>query len=168
MLELEQVGNASAFGRPAHVRDFVNAFDVHAAHARKKHQVVVRAGREKVLDEIFVLLTTAAFASRHADDALATAALGAVGADISTLHQPAMGERDDDALVGDEIFDCDFAFFGHEFRQPRRRILFSDREQLALDDGQHAGFLGKHIEQIFDARQQIAILSLDLVDFQAR
>ena len=47
----------------------------------------------------------------------AAAALGAVGADVRALDQAGVRERDDDAFVGDQVFDGDLAFVGHQIRQ---------------------------------------------------
>ena len=71
---------------------------------------------EEVLDEIAFVLLGRAFARGHADDAFAAAALRAVGADGGALDEAVVRERDDDAFVGDEVFDGDLAFVGHDLR----------------------------------------------------
>ena len=78
-----------------------------------------------------------------------------------------MGERDDDAFVGDQVFDGDFAFVRHQLGQARRGVFFLDDLQFGLDDGQHARFLGQDVQQILDALEQFLVFGLDLVDFQA-
>ena len=55
-LEFEQVGDAAALGGAAHVGNLMHALDIDAAGVGEKHQVIVRAGGEEVLDEILVLL----------------------------------------------------------------------------------------------------------------
>ena len=77
-----------------------------------------------------------ALARRHANDAFAAAPLGAVGADVRALDQAVVREGDDDAFVGDQIFDRDFAFVRHDLGQARRGILFLDGLQFVLDDRQ--------------------------------
>ena len=54
-LQFQQVGDAPAFGRAAHVGNLVHALDIHAAGVREEHQVIMGAGGEQVLDEILVL-----------------------------------------------------------------------------------------------------------------
>ena len=39
------------------------------------------------------------------------------------LIKPAVRDGDDDAFVGDQIFDGDFAFVGNQFRQARSGVL---------------------------------------------
>ena len=78
-LQLEQVGDVSPLGRSAHVGNLMHAPDVHAAGVGEEHQIIMRAGGEEVLDEVLGLALHDRFlAGAHADDALATAALGAV------------------------------------------------------------------------------------------
>ena len=60
----------------------MHALDIHAAGVREEHQVIVRARGEEMLDEIAVLVVRR-LPRGHADDALAAAALGAIGADRS-------------------------------------------------------------------------------------
>ena len=55
----------------------MHSLDIHPARVRKEHQIIVRAGGEQMLDEIAGLVSCA-FPGRHADDALAAAALGAI------------------------------------------------------------------------------------------
>ena len=78
-----------------------------------------------------------------------------------------MREGDDDAFVGDQVFDGDLAFVGHELGQARRGVLLLDGLQLGLDDGHHARFLGQDVQQVLDPLEQLLVFGLDLVDFQA-
>ena len=71
-----------------------------------------------------------------------------------------MRERDDDAFVGDEVFDGDLAFVRHEVGQARRGVLLLDRLQLGLDDRQHARFLGQDVEQVLDRFEQMPCIPL--------
>ena len=54
-LQFQQVGDAAAFGRAAHVRNLMHALHIHAPGVREEHQVIMRAGGEQVLDKILVL-----------------------------------------------------------------------------------------------------------------
>ena len=69
---------ALALGGAAHFGQLVDLLDVNATVLGEEHDVVVRGAGEQVFDEIF-------FALFHAHDALAAAALGAVGADGGAL-----------------------------------------------------------------------------------
>ena len=164
--EFQDVGDAPSFGGAAHVGNFVDAFDIHAPGVGKEHQVIVGAGREKVLDEIAVLLGLA-LARGHADDAFAAAALGAVGTDVGPLDQAGVGDGDDDAFVRDEVFNGDLAFVGHDLAQARRGVFLFDLLQFLFDDGHHALFFCEDIEEVFDFFEQLGVFLFDLVDFQA-
>ena len=84
------------------------------------------------------------------------------------LIKPAVGDGDDDAFVGDQVLDGDFAFVGHQFGQARRGVLLLDVLQFRLDDGEDARFLGQDVEQVLDASRAIRVYSArDLVHFQA-
>ena len=85
-LQFEQVGDVAPLGRAAHVGNLMHAPDIHAPGGGEEHQVVVGARGEQVLDEILALALHDRFlAGAHADDTLAAAALGAVGADVGAL-----------------------------------------------------------------------------------
>ena len=146
--------------------NLVYALDIDPAGVGEEHQVIVRAGAEEVLDEVLVLFGCA-FAGGHADDPFAAAPLGAIGADVGAFDQAVMADGDDDAFIGDEVFDGHFAFVGRQFGQARRGVFFLNRLQFALDDRQDAGFPGQDIEQVLDAVKQLAVLGADLVNFQA-
>src|ERR1017187_2015333 len=165
-LQFEQIGDAAALGGAAHVGNFMHALDINAAGVREEHEIIVRAGCEKVLDEIIILIRCALF-RRHADDAFAAAALRAIGTDVGALEQAVVRERDDDALVGNEILDVDLAFVGFEISQARGGVFLFDHLQFVLDDGEHAGFLRQNVHQILDALEQFLVFTLDLVNFQA-
>ena len=78
-LQLEQVGDVAPLGRAAHVGNLVYAPDVHTAGGGEEHQIIMRTRGKEVLDEVIGLALHDRFlAGAHADDALATAALGAV------------------------------------------------------------------------------------------
>src|SRR5437773_10473017 len=101
----------------------MHALDVSAAEVGEEHQVIVGAGGEQVLDEILVLLG-GAFAGGHANDPFAAAPLRAVGTDVGPLDQSVVGQRDDDAFVGNQVFDGNFAFVRHQFGEAWRGVFF--------------------------------------------
>ena len=91
-LQFEQIGDAAALGGTAHVGNFMHAFDIDATGVGEEHQVIVRAGGEEVLDKILgPRRHVGTFAGGHADDALAAAALGAIGTDVGALDQGRRG-----------------------------------------------------------------------------
>ena len=121
---------------------------------------------EEMFDEILVLFR-GALARRHADHALAAAALRAVGTDVRALDQSVVRESDDDALVRNQIFNGNLAFVRDQVRHAGGGVLLFDGPQLGLDDVHDPGFLGEDIEQIFDSVQELGVFGADLVDLQA-
>ena len=166
--QFEEIGDAAALGGAAHVGDFMDALDIDAAGVGEEHEVIVRAGGEKVLDKILVLARgVGAFAGGHADDALAAAALGAIGADGGALDEAGVGDGDDDAFVGDEVFDGDLAFVGNNVGQARGGVLGFYLAQFLFDDGHDAGFFREDVQQVLDALEDLGVFELDLVHFHA-
>ena len=139
---------------------------VHPAQVREEHEVIVSAAREEMLNEVAVL-GLVRLAGAHADDPLATALLGPVAGDIGPLDEPVVGQGDDDPLVGDQVLDGHFAFVGDDLGHARRGVLFLQLAQLLLDDGKHAGLLGENVQKVLDPLDELGVLGLDLVDFEA-
>ena len=132
------------------VRDFMNPFDINSPGVRKEHQVVMRAGGEKVLDKITRILFRGGLARLHANHALSAAALGTIGTDICALDEAVVGECDDHRLVSNEILDGHFTFVWRQLGAARRGILLSDGGQLILDDGEHARLFRQDVQQVLD------------------
>src|SRR5438093_321986 len=164
--QLKNVGNRSAFSRASHLRNLVNFFDVGASRFREKHQIVVRRGGEKMLDEIAFLFLGRTFARGHPDHALAAAALRAKGAHSCALDETAVGDADDAAFVGDEILHVDLTFIDRELRQARRTMLVAKFPQLLFDDSENALLLGENVAQILNCLDQFLIFFVDLVPFE--
>ena len=163
-LQLKKVGDVAPFGRAAHVGNLVHAPDVHTASGGEKHEVVVRAGGEEMLDEVLgFALHDGVLAGAHADDALAASALGAVRADIGALDEAVVRESDDDAFVGDEVLNRHVALVGDDVGAARRGVLFFNLYDAFFDDGQHAIFAGDDVHQILDLDEQFVVLALDFV-----
>ena len=96
--QLENIGDGTALGGAAHLRNLVNFLHVSASGFGKEHQVIVRGGGEKMLDEIAFFFLRRAFARRHSDHAFAAAALRAKCADRSALDEAAVRDADDACL----------------------------------------------------------------------
>ena len=58
--------------------------------------------------------------------------------------------RDDAAFVGDEVFDADLAFVGHDLRAALGAVFLLNLAQLVLDDLQHALLFREDVEQVLD------------------
>ncbi len=144
-----------ALGRAAALGQLEHLLYVAAPGLREEHQEVVRAGREEVLDEVVRVLFGRPLAGRHADDALAAAALRAVFAGGRALDEAAVRDRDDGALVGDEVFHVDLALVGDDLGQARRGVLRLDGQDLLLDDRQHARFTRQDVHQVLDRDHQL-------------
>ena len=75
-LQLKHVRDVAPLGRAAHVWNLVHAAHVDATGVGEKHEVIMRAGGEEVLDEILgFALHDGVLARAHADHALAATAL---------------------------------------------------------------------------------------------
>src|ERR1700737_3115126 len=98
-----------------------------------------------MLDEIALFLFGGAFTRGHADDAFAAAPLRAKCAYRCPFDETAMGDADDAALVGDEIFHIDLPFVGCKFGAPRAAMFVANLAQLFLDDGEDALLFGQNI-----------------------
>ena len=165
--QVQEVDDGAPLRRAAALGQLVDALDVAAPGLGEEHQVVVRAGREQVLDEIARVFLGRALAGRHADDALAAAALRAVLAGERALDEPGVRDGDDRSLVGDEVFHVDLALVGHDLGQARRGVLRLDGLDLFLDDRQHARLLGQDVHQVLDRDHQLGVFAGDLVALQA-
>ena len=133
--QFQEIDDGAALRSPAALGQFVDLRDVAAPGLREEHQEIVRAGGEQVLDEIALVLVAARILARgHADDPLAAAPLRAVLAGRRALDEAAVRDRDDLALVGEEVLHVDLARVGHDLGQARRGVLGLDRLHLLLDD----------------------------------
>ena len=81
--------------------------------------------------------------------------------------EAAVGDRDDLALVGQEVLHVDLARVGHDLGQARGRVLRPDRLDFLLDDRQHAVLVGDDVHQVADRDHQLRVLGHRLVAFQA-
>ena len=113
-----------------------------------------------MLDEVL-------FALFHADDALAAAALRAVGADGGALDVALVRDGDDAGFVGDEVFDVDLALVGHDVGAARVAVLLFDFEQLGLHDAHELLLAGEQALEVLDALDEFEVFLLDLVAFEA-
>ena len=103
-LQRDQVAHVLALAGGAHVGNFIHLQPVDASGVGEDENVGVGRGDEEMLDEILV-------ARLHADAALASAALLAVGGNRRALHVAAVADRDRHLLVGDQVFEMDFGGF---------------------------------------------------------
>ena len=108
-----------------------------------------------------------ALAGLHADDALAAAALRAVGADVGALDQAAVRDGDDDAFVGDQVLDGDLAFVGHQLGQARRGVLLLDRRSSSLMMASTRASRARMSSRSLMRSSKLAVFGPDLVALQA-
>ena len=78
-----------------------------------------------------------------------------------------MGDRDDDALVGDEVLDGHLALVGDDLGAALVAVLVADDDEFLLDDGEHADFLGENVHEIADLFEEFLIVADDLVALEA-
>ena len=128
-----------------------------AAAVGEEQHVVVRVADDEVPDGVL-------FARHHAGDALAAAALQPVRLERHALHVAAVGERDDDLLVRDQVFFGDVLGAGSTICvRALVAVLLLDLGHVVADQ---AVDLARVLEQVFevvDALHQLLVLVLDLV-----
>ena len=103
---------------------------------------------EKVLDDVLA-------AGGHADAALATAGLAAIGIERGALEVAAAGDGDDDVLHLDEVFDIDLALIVDDLRTARVAEVFLHFLELGDDDG----------AELHVAREDFEIAGDEALDF---
>ena len=135
----------AAFARPRPLRNFEDALDVAAAALGKEHEVIVGGGGEEMLHKI--VLDRLRFTGGHADDAFAAAPLRPICAHRGALDKAVVGEGDDDAFVGDQIFNGNFAFVRHNLCAAWAAVFALDLAELVLDDFQDARFPGDDVQR---------------------
>ncbi len=163
--ELEEIGNAPAFGGAAHVRDFMNPLDIDPACIGEEHQVIMSGGGEKMFDKI-ILLFCLPFFCCHANDAFAPAFLGAVTRYIGSFNQSVVSKRDNDPFIGNQILDVHLAFVRNNLRAARGGVLVLDELEFGLDHAQDAGFLRQNVQQVGDFFDQLGVFLTDFFTFQ--
>ena len=149
-----------AAGVAARFGQLVDLEPVDLADAREEQQEVVGAGDEEVLDLVF-------FFEVHAGDAHAAALLLAVGGGRQALDVAGLGDRDHHLLLGDEVFDVEVAFVGHDLGAAVVVVEALELAELGLDDAVDGVFVAEQLAQLLDARQQAAVLFFDLVALEA-
>ena len=166
-LEIEDIGDGASLGRAAHFGDLMHALDIAATGLGKEDKVVMRTGGEEMFDEVTFIGLVLGLARGHADDPLASTALGAIGAHGGAFDEALVGDGDDAAFVGNEILDGDLALFGNELGETRAGVLVADHLEFALDDRQDTLLGAEDVEQISDGLEKLLILSSDLVALES-
>jgi len=107
------------------------------------------------------------FADHVADDSLPAACLAAVRGHGLALDVATPADRDDDVLVGDQVF------VGHlaagvvgDPGAAGAGVLGLDRAQLVLDDGQDARRVCQDVLEFGDQLNDLEVLVFDLLAFE--
>ena len=127
----------------------------------------MRGRGEEMLDEIALFFLRRPLARRHPDHALTAAALRAECAHRRAFDETAVGDADDAAFVGDEIFHVDLAFIDRELSQTRRPMFIPQFAQLFFDNGENALLFGQNVAQVLDRLDQVLVFVVDLVPLEA-
>ena len=116
--EVQQVLDAAAFGSAGAFGNQIDPLRINAAAVSEKHEPIVRAGGEKMLDKVadFLLVHPAGLGGFHALQSLATAALAAELGCQGALDIPPVGDRDNHPFIGNQIHEVDLAFFRRKIR----------------------------------------------------
>ena len=160
VLEFEDVGEGAAFGGAGAFGDFVNFFDVNASVVHEEHDGVVGGGGEEVFDEVFVV-------GVDADEAFAAAFLGAVCGDGGAFDEAVVGDGDDAAFVGDDVFHAHFAFGGLDACEAWGFVFFGGVAELGFDDGEEFVFVGEDGFELFDGGEDFGVFGFDFFAFEA-
>ena len=105
---------------------------------------------------------------RHADDALAAAALRLIGVRRLPLDIAERGHRQHGRLLGDEILNVDLAGNGGNVGAALVAVFIPHLEALGLHDLQHLVLVGENILQLRNARMQRGELILNFLPFETR
>ena len=117
-------------------------------------------GGEEVLDEVLLV-------GLGADDALAAAFLRAVFGDGGALDEAEMGDGDDAAFVGDDVFHAEIAEGADDLGLPLVTVFFFHGEKLGLDDLHEAGLGVEDLAQGGDERLEFEVFGFDLAALQS-
>ena len=123
--------------------------------------------RVEVFDKVVLVLGIDGLASLHAFHPRPAPVAGRIVRHRRALQEAFVGDGDDGGLVGDEVFDGDFAFVGNDFRQTFVAVLGADLTQFFFDDGEDAQFAGQNVDQIPDGIEQGLVFLLDAFALQS-
>ena len=126
----------------------------------------MRGRGEKMLDEIAFLFLCGAFARLHSDHTLAAAPLRTKRAHSRAFDKTAMGDANDAALIGDEVFHVNLGLGGRNLRQARRSVFVANFAELFFDYREDALLLCQNIAKIFDRLEQVLVFLVDLFAFE--
>ncbi len=135
--QVQQIDDRPAFALAAQRWQIVYLLPIHFAFVRKKQKVGVRAGHEQVFDRVLFFRLSPA-------NALAAATLRPVDADRRPLDVPAMADRHDHVLFGDQIRQVNVTdLFAADLGPPVAAVLSLDLTQIVLDDVPDVLFVGQ-------------------------
>ena len=166
-LEVQDIRDGAALGRAAHFGNLVHPLDIAAAGLGEEDKVVMRTGREEMLDEIAFLGIGLSLPGGHTDDPLAAALLRAVGTDGCAFDKSLMGDSDDTAFIGYKVLDGDLSLLGDKLGEAGAGVLITDRLQLGLDDRKDAFLAGQDVDQVGDRGEKLLILGVEFVSLEA-
>ena len=88
---------------------------------------------------------------------LAAAPLGTIQRRRVSFDVPGVRDRDDDFLLGDQIFETELGLFLHNLRLAVVLVFFTELGQLVLDDRPHQRFARQHRLEIFNPLQHLLV-----------
>ena len=153
-LQVEHVLDRTASRHPRHFRNLIHPLHVDPSRIGEKHQDIMRIRRDETFDKISRLVLVIGLADGHAFQPFAPTILRTILAGQRALDIPAMTQRDDRRLVGDQVRNVDFALFDGKICAPRRGILGLHRQQFGANDAQHTFLARQNVHQILDRPQQ--------------
>ncbi len=158
--KLQQVDNISALALSGHARYVINFQPVALASIGKNQQVIVGRGDEQMLNEI-------AFFCIRADNSSAASGLLAVGIDGKPLDVSAVTYRDDNFLLGDQVFIGEHLGGSGDFCPPGVTELFLYFINVFPDDVQQDLIAGQYRLIAFYLLDQVSVFFSELFHLQA-
>lgn len=159
-VEGEEGFDGFALGGAVALGDVVNFLRHALAVAGDEEDVVVGGGGEEVLHKIL-------FVGFGTDDALAAAFLGAVVGDGGAFDEAEVGDGDDAAFVGDDVFHAEFAGGGDDLGFALVAVFVLHGEELGLDDFHQAGVGLEDLAEVGDQVLKFEVFGFDLAALQA-
>ena len=120
----------------------------------------MRRGNKEMFEEI-------AFFGIRADDALAAAALLAIGIQIHPLDIAAMAHRYENAFVGDQVLDVKVLDVAGYFCSPLVAVFFFYLVNILADDIHEQLIVGQNSLVVGDLVGQFGIFLCELFNFKA-
>ena len=159
-LQRQQVGDVDAAARSRALRHLIALEPVDAPAVGEEQNVIVAVRGEQLGHDVLV-------AAGHAGNAAPAAALRVVRVERLALRVAEVRQRDDAALVRDQVFDVHFAADRRDLRAALVAEFLLHLERFVLDDAEPARLAADDVDVVGDLEAQRGELFLDLRALEA-